>query len=328
MTDFPATNPRKEAQELLPAGFEARVLEPSPPAINDGEYRADDPSAIDVRNPSLLVVTPTTAGDLTWDELVIRFPHLSGFVSSHWLGDWPRLETLPGTYQETVKALAQVAFFVMAPARYEVQGKIGLRYTLGGLGTPFFGSDRQIRIENRHLVVQVGGKAEAAEITTIRRAAQMAGIEYRATWGPEFHDPPSPIDPDAALTIDPEATAACGEILGFGFSVLEQIRVEARNHEKPSRVQLWPEHFDAAVEIGVEEAGRRAGFGVSPGYAAHPEPYLYVSPWTKDWLNDPYWNADFFGGSILRYSDLLEAENQRETALAFLRTGLELVRAR
>lgn len=328
MTHFRATNPRKEAQELLPASFEARVLEPSPPAINEGEYQSDDPVAIDDRNPSLLVVTPTTAGDLTWDELVVRFPHVSGFVSSHWLGVWPRLETLPEAYNETVKALAQVAFYVIAPARYEVQGKIGLRYTLGGLGTPFFGSDRQIRIENRHLVVQVGDKAEGGEITTIRQAAQMAGIEYRAAWGPDFHDPPSPIDPDAALTIDPEATAACADTLGFGFSVLEQIRAEAPDDEMPTRVQLWPEHFDAAVEIGIEGAGRRAGFGVSPGYAAHPEPYVYVSPWTKDWLSDPYWNADFFGGSILRYSELLQAENQRETALTFLRTGLELIRAR
>ncbi len=186
MTHFRATNPRKDAQELLPAGFEARVLEPSPPAINEGEYQADDPVAIDDRNPSLLVVTPTTTGDLTWDELVLRFPHVSGFASSHWLGVWPRLETLPETYSDTVKALAQLAFYVIAPARYEVQGKIGLRYTLGGLGTPFFGSDRQIRIENRHLVMQVGDNAEGGEITTIRQAAQMAGIEYRASWGPDF----------------------------------------------------------------------------------------------------------------------------------------------
>jgi hypothetical protein len=116
-------------------------------------------------------------------------------------------------------------------------------------------------------------------------------------------------------------------MLGFGFSVLEQIRTEARGDEKPSRVQLWPEHFDAAVEIGVEGVGRRAGFGASPGYPAHPEPFVYVSPWAKDWLDDPYWNADF-GGSILRYDELLAAENQRETALAFLRRGLELIRAR
>ena len=42
----------------------------------------------------------------------------------------------------------------------------------------------------------------------------------------------------------------------------------------------------------------------------------------------PYWNADFFGGSILRYSELLQAQNQRETALEFLRTGLEMIRLR
>ncbi len=327
MSDFKATNPRQGAQELLPAGFEARVLVPSPPAINDGEYRADDPTVLDDRDPNLQVVTPTTAGDVTWDELSRQHPHLSQFASSHWLGAWPRLTALSVPYPSTVDALGQLAFFVIAPARFEVQEKLGLRYTYGGFGTPFYGNDRQIRIEGRDLVVQDDGKADGEEITTIRQAARLVGIEYSEKWGPDWQDPPAPTDPDALLTIDPGAARACSDILGFGFSVLEQIRTEAREEEKPSRVQLWPEHFDAAVEIGVDGVGRRAALGASPGYPAHPEPFVYVSPWAKDWLDDPYWNADF-GGSILSYQELLAAENQRETALTFLRAGLELLRAR
>jgi hypothetical protein len=199
---------------------------------------------------------------------------------------------------------------------------------MGGFGTPFFGNDRQIRVEGGNVVIQDAEGARGEEITTLRRAARMVGIDYRATWGPAWHDPPVPADPDSPLDISPDAVLACSHVLGFGFSILEQIRVEAREQETPSRVQLWPEHFDAAVEIGVAAADRRGAFGVSPGYPAHPEPFVYVSPWSKDWLDDPYWNADSFGGSILNYPELLAAPNQRETALAFLRTGLELLRRR
>ena len=325
--EFRVTNPRADARTLLPAGFEARVLEPSPPAINDGEYRADDPTALADRDPLLQVVTPTTAGDLTWDEMSRRHPHLSDFASEHWLGAWSRLPALTDQYQSTASSLGQLAFFVIAPARFTSQEKLGLRYTHGGFGTPFFGMGRQVRLEGDFLVIQEGDTATGEEVTTLRRAARQVGIEYEEKWGPTWHDPPAPTDPDVPLSIDPEAVRICSDILGFGFSVLEQIRIEARNDEKPSRVQLWPEHFDAALEIGVEDAGRRAAFGASPGYPAHPEPFVYVSPWAKDWLDDPYWNAESFGGAILSYEELLAADNQRDTALQFLRRGLELIRA-
>jgi hypothetical protein len=321
-----ATNPRADAQELLPFGYEARVLEPSPPAVNDGDHKADDPTALDDRNPNLKVVTPTSAGEVTWDDLSRRHAHLAGFASSHWLGAWSRLPALTDQYISTVASLGQLAFFVIAPARFAVQEKLGLRYTHGGFGTPFFGRDRQVRMEGSFLVVQEGDTAGGEEVTALRRAARQLGIEYRETWGPDWHDPPAPSDPEAPLAIDLEAARICSDILGFGFSILEQIRVEAREDEKPSRVQLWPEHFDAALEIGAEDVGRRAAFGASPGYPAHPEPFVYVSPWAKDWLDDPYWNADF-GGAILNYDELLDAENQRDTALQFLRRGLELVRS-
>jgi len=326
MGEFKATDPRADAQKVLPAGFEARVLEPSPPAVNHGEYMADDPTAIDDRDPNLKVVTPTTAGEATWDDLARRHPQLSDFASSHWLGAWSRLPALTDQYTPTVLSLGQLAFFVMAPARFAVQGKLGLRYTHGGFGTPFYGNDRQVRIDGDFLVVQEGAIATGEKVTTLRRAGRQVGIDYLEKWGPDWHDPPAPADPDTPLTVDSRAARICSDILGFGFSVLEQIRIEARNDEKPSRVQLWPEHFDTALEIGVEAAGRRAGFGASPGYQAHPEPFVYVSPWAKDWLDDPYWNADF-GGSILSYRELLEAENQRDTALQFLRRGLELIRS-
>jgi hypothetical protein len=84
-------------------------------------------------------------------------------------------------------------------------------------------------------------------------------------------------------------------------------------------VQLWPEHFDISVELGAEAAGRRAGYGASPGDEQHPEPYLYVVPW-GDTPDGELWQASGFSGAELPYVALLEAGSgraQRELALDF-----------
>ena len=58
-------------------------------------------------------------------------------------------------------------------------------------------------------------------------------------------------------------------------------------------VQLWPEHFDVAIEAQAT-AERRVNLGGSPGDAPGDEPYLYVGPWTADRPGDPdFWNAPY-----------------------------------
>jgi hypothetical protein len=81
-------------------------------------------------------------------------------------------------------------------------------------------------------------------------------------------------------------------------------------------VQLWPEHFDIAFELGSNAA--RANFGASPGDDEHDEPYLYVGPWTAE-VSGELWNATSFTGAELRYSELLRTEDQRRAALDFMR---------
>src|SRR5256885_1014850 len=78
---------------------------------------------------------------------------------------------------------------------------------------------------------------------------------------------PQPVD-----GVDEDAARCLADWYGFAASVLEQLRAEAPAELEPSRVQLWPEHFDMSVELGPEAAGQRAGFGCSPGDAQHPEP--------------------------------------------------------
>jgi len=99
--------------------------------------------------------------------------------------------------------------------------------------------------------------------------------------------------------------------------VLEQLRAEAPPEDRPGRVQLWPEHFDIAVDLGDEHSGQRANFGGSSGDAEHPEPYLYIGPWRP--REGSFWNEPF--GASLSYAALLAAVDQRALALEFLRAG-------
>jgi hypothetical protein len=123
------------------------------------------------------------------------------------------------------------------------------------------------------------------------------------------------------LDVDIEGSKALGEWFGFAFSVLEQLRAEADQQLDPSRVQLWPEHFDASLELGNETRGQRAAYGASPGDDAHPEPYLYVAPWAAE-PTGGLWQARGFTGAELRYQELVGEHDQRATALTFFRTRL------
>jgi hypothetical protein len=117
-----------------------------------------------------------------------------------------------------------------------------------------------------------------------------------------------------------------GELYGFATSVLEELRVTARPGEDPARVQLWPEHFDIALELGNEAAGGRCTVGISPGDKAHREPYAYVTPWSAQ-PSGPLWNASAFAGAELPWAEIAAAANQRGAVLAFARARLDALAA-
>jgi hypothetical protein len=278
-------NPRAEAEDKLGGDYEARVLEPSPPAVTEPPYADDPVDPGEVPEGRRLVSPVHNRGDLTWDEIAREDPELTPWCAERWLGAWKRLEPLPPRFAETRIALHKIAEAVVSPAR-KPDNEIALRYTRGGFGTPFFsqgGVDCQVRVERGELVRQ-------------RR-------------NEESREPL----PD----VDLAAAGALGEFYGFGCSVLEQLRADEPDGE-PSLVQLWPEHFDIAVELGSEAGGQRATYGASPGDDDHDEPYLYVSVWTAD-VSGELWNAAGFKGAELRYSELLEVEDQRRAALDFMR---------
>lgn len=217
------------------------------------------------------------------------------------------LEPLPATFAATREALHRVAEAVVAPARVAATGnEIALEATPGGFGTPRFPEGGCVRVDGADLVVEDGdGDVLRAALRSLPDAARLAGLSGAG------------LD-DAPLEVDPAAAAALAALYAFAWDVLGTLRAEAPADGAPSPVRLWPEHFDVAFEQGAEADGRRAGYGVSPGDAEHPEPYVYVGPWVAPPAG-PLWNAVGFTGAELRYADLLAAPDPRAAALAFLR---------
>jgi hypothetical protein len=318
-------NPRAEANERVGGRYDARVLEPSPPAVAEPPWFADDPVGRDQPRgelPLLLPFAPRSprrgdggAGDASWEELCAEDASLAEWCAERWLGAYRTLPAVTPGLVRTREALHAVAERVMAPAREHANGKIGLRFTRGGFGTPFFGEDAQLRMLGRELVVQEGERERTAPIDSLAQAAAHVGDALlpsatATAKGPLEDDP---------LDIDAAAAAFLGDWCGFATSVLEQLRASVGDEAEPSRVQLWPEHFDVSVELGAETAGKRAGYGASPGDEQHTEPYLYVVPWGQT-PGSELWQASGFSGAELPYGALLAAGSgsaQRELALDF-----------
>ncbi len=299
---------RAEAFERVGGQHDVRVLEPSPPAVVDAPFFADDPVA------GGEVVPVERLGSRTWADVCADDDELRAWCEERWLVR-RALAPLPDAFVTTRLALHAVAEHVLAPCRHSVNGKIGLRYTYRGFGTPYFGDDRQVRVEDGMLVISDREGERREGLSTLRAAAALVDVPAPASTG--VYTPTTPGDLDAALVVDPACARALGDWYGFCASVLEQLRAEAGSLDAPSRLQLWPEHFDLAVDLGPPEA--RANFGGSPGDDLHPAPYLYVGPWGSHG-DDLFWNEPF--GASLSYDALLAGADP----LAFFRTGKALLR--
>lgn len=296
---------RTEAATRVDWRHDVRVLEPSPPAVNEPPFFADDPVA------GGEVIPVDRAGARSWAQLCESEddPELRPWCVDRWLVRGP-LRPLPAGFGVTRRSLHALAEHVLAPARHAANGKIGLRFTYHGFGTPFFGADRQLRVEDGELVD--GDRRH--RLTTLRAAAAFVGLELPAETA--VYAPTTPAAYDEPLVVDTPSARALGDWYGFCASVLEQLRADAGDEGVPERVQLWPEHFDIAIGLGP--AGAHANIGGSPGDDNHPEPYVYVSPWDPH-PNDPYWNEPF--GASLSYQAILEGAS----ALAFFRRGRQLL---
>jgi hypothetical protein len=317
-------DPKREAYERLAGEYEVRVLEPSPPAAGPPDH-ADDPAARGHVPAGRRVVSPVVTGDLTWEDLAEDDAQFAHWAADRWLAAWRMLPPLPPDWPAQRTAMHTLAEHVVAPCRHAATGRIGLRWTRGGFGTPFFerdSKDTQVRVDGTDLVLDAGGVETCAPIETASRAAAFLGGPLGAP--EDVYTPTTTLFPDAELRLSARSVAFLSDWFGFAWSVLEELRAEVADATAPSRVQIWPEHFDAAFEFGNEDEGRRAGYGASPGDVQHPDPYLYVVPWS-DVPDDPVWNATSFRGAILSFSKVFASDTQRAPALGFMRDAARVL---
>lgn len=300
----PGIDPRADAAELVGRRVAVRVLEPSLPAVTDAPWFADDPVRAPVVGSAAdgAVVSPLPNAELTWDELARDDPRLATFCTDHWLGAWHPLAPVTdgGGLIRTRRAWHAVAERVLAPARHAVNGRIGLRYTAGGFGTPFFphtGASVQLRVRGTELLVVRAGATHTVARVPLHDALSaheidpaIPPVDASTSLGYEVT---TTATPGVLIAADEHSAALLGDWYGFACSVLEELRSVAPDADA-TRCQLWPEHFDLAVELGDEATGARAAYGASPGDAEHPEPYLYVSPWARPAPDDPFWNDTTF----------------------------------
>jgi hypothetical protein len=205
------------------------------------------------------------------------------------------LPSLPDTFAVTRASLHLVAARVLGAARFSAVGRMGLIVVPGGFGTPEFDGRRLLVVDG---MLSDGNRRQP--ITNLLDACAFAGIDPSIAPHPVLD---MAADPTATLTVDTDAARILALWFAFCDSHLESVLTEADPTDEPSAVQLWPEHFDLALESGPP--GRRANYGGSPGDAVVDEPYLYVGP--HDHRDGPFWNAPF--GAVLTYADIRRGED-------------------
>lgn len=221
-----------------------------------------------------------------------------------------RLAPLPAAYRDTTEALHRLAVYVISPAQRLVDGEIIMRATPGGFSTFEF-DGRTVGVQGDRLLA--GGGTHP--ITSLNAAARAVGIAPDVDQQGQF-DVPAPGDLDADLGVDEEAALALAGWYAFATAALEALRSDAQTEDDASIVRIWPEHFDAAIDMGDAAAGRRATYGASPGDGHHDQPYLYVSPWAG--RIDEFFGDPTFKGASLVYSQLQPQPDQLGAALGFL----------
>lgn len=227
-------------------------------------------------------------------------------------------------------ALQRVATHVLARWRHGHTGRFGLRPTTDGFATPAIDGDsaEALRIAPGALLHEAGGRTRVLPISTRSTLGDLAAfvdVDLRAEFS-AGEESPEVGDPGAPLGIDPVATASIGAWFGLGGRALRHVLATLTDPvaAAPSAVQLWPEHFDVAVDVAWGPGDDdRATLGASPGDGGIGEPYLYVGPWGPHRPGpDGFWGEPF--GAVRRRSEL--GTSGVSGAVAFLVDGLDRLR--
>jgi hypothetical protein len=203
---------------------------------------------------------------------------------------------------DTFTSLHILGEHLLAAGRYNAVGRIGLTVVEGGFATPPFGDDRRVlAVVDRELRVSTPDGVRSAPLTTLRAAAEFAGVPLGAP--SHVYEPVTQCLPDAQLVLDPndwarivswyEVVAAALRDFGAGIG-----------GDDPSDVVLWPEHFDVAIRAADINYGGLAGDAVVT------RPYAYVGPPSDalPHLSGSFWNAAFgaaSGAAVRSVSELV-----------------------
>ena len=230
------------------------------------------------------------------------------------------LEPLPDSFDAAREGMHALAEHVLAPARYRVDGHIGLMPSAGGFGTPTFGAGERVRIDGVELVHERPGTSTRVRITTLGAAAQFVGVPLGAP--ADVYKPATPCDPDATLALDLDAVHALAAWIALAETLLATISETYATHA-PTALTIWPEHFDLACELGDADAGTRANYGASPGDGAIGQPYLYVGPW--DAARRTGRLATHAWGAAIGYEELRASGDPKGAGADFLLEGAALL---
>jgi hypothetical protein len=232
----------------------------------------------------------------------------------------------PAALPATREALHRLVAYVVSPFREQHTGRIGLRSLGGRFGTPRVGDGEVVvAIEGAEIVRSTPAGEERFPITSLAAASTWLGVPLDPTRADRFDVPPAG-DVEAPLDVDADASRWLAELFDFGADALDALRGAATVADDAGDTQLWPEHFDLAIAAGDESTGARATFGFCPGDRYVPEPYVYVSPWERDGLDDAFFPGGGFAS--LTIAAVLADPDPRGATLAFLRQGRDILRAR
>jgi len=179
----------------------------------------------------------------------------------------------------TRRALHAVAELVLAGPQHRTSGTIRLAVTPSGFRTV---AAPDLAVEGVDLLV--AGERIPLAGRSCEELAATAGVAAGAPRG--VYGDHSDIGPAEPLSLDPDAAAWLERCWTAGATALAGL-------DPACQPVLWPEHFD----VGILTAEGK-GFGVSPGDAAIPEPYAYVSPASP--RTGTFWNAPFGAARPMR----------------------------
>ncbi len=246
--------------------------------------------------------------------------------------DMTPLAPLPESFAATRDALQRVAVHIVARARSQATGRFGLRAVVGGFGTPEFGDDVvRVRVSGALIVRETGGAdgatsaAMSIDGASLTELAALAKVDLDADLD-VGHDTPPLGDAAEVLSADTAAATVLASWYGVVATALDRVIEQLPADASPTMIQLWPEHFDVALDAAAT-ADRRANLGGSPGDGFQAQPYAYVGPWTEDRPGDKsFWNAPF--GAVLVYDDLVGDADPVAALTAFFLDGIRRLAGR